>query len=101
MLSSYEKFSTAIIENDIKKAENIFAYSDERCNLIAYCIQFTSQKDIVQIFKLFESTGLKNQAISICENCTKSNCTHKANILQQRTVYRYSSKTIQKEHNNE
>ena len=91
MISSYEKFSNAIIKNDINIAEEIFANSDVRCELIAYSTRYSSQEDILKSVSLFKSLGLKNNALKICSNCSETNCSVKESILGKSNIISLSS----------
>ncbi len=89
ILSSYEKFSNAIQDNESLKAEEIFAFSDIRCELISYGMKFNKTINILNIIQAFSSKGLREQALTICNNCSQKKC--KIKMKLNNDILRYSN----------
>ena len=89
ILTTYEMFSNAIKNKAIRDAETIFASSDVRCELISKSMINNDKNTVEQMLSLFRSKGLREQALSICSNCTHANCSLKQNLSN--TVQHYTS----------
>ncbi len=98
VVNTYEKFCSAVNQSEIKKVEDMFASSDTRCSLISYYIEHYEKNTILSVFKSFQSRGLKENAIDICQNCSINSCVVKHRLLTKSNIKHYTCEE-NKKHN--
>lgn len=96
MKNSINEFHIAINAKDTKKAEEIFALSDNRLKLIENYLQQCSKIKIENVCSAFRSRGLREQALLLCESCNKNHCEVKSRLLRSTTTVHLTSENNRK-----
>lgn len=91
VVNTYDKFCNAINNNQVNDAESIFASSDVRCGLISNSLKDYDRDTIVFLVQSFQSKGLREQALNICNNCSMQNCNIKQEMFKNQNIKYYSN----------